>query len=609
MYKNLHFKIILIFVIFTVTLMAAISAVLLTSSYNFYSDDFISEMETAFSDESSLKAELADALGEENYYAKQNEILKAYSGTLGISKYRNYYILNMNGEMLDGSDTALGASLEITPNILSAVSGNVGGEKEYWTNYIDYAVYLQNGESECIIYVKDSQEEVRLFAEMVFQITVQAIFLGMLVAIVLSFFLAKAIVSPIRALTTSAQRIADGEFSEEVNVDSNDEIGTLSLTFNNMKNVLKNTLDEISGERQKFETLFLYLNDAVLAFDSKGRLMHINKTAKKLFGYTGDEKGEAALSFSHMIKVLQINYRDVSGKYRESRNYVMRDVIFNGKALDITFAEFRYAQSESENVGIMCVIHDNTGRYELDRSRREFVADVSHELRTPLTSIKGAVETVLEYPQLDAESRDNFLHMAVDECDRMTRIVSELLVLSRLDNNRTAWRIETFDVGDFCRRLYEIMSVDAGNHKHTLSCSCDDIIPPLSGDKEKLQQVLINIIANSIKYTPDGGKISIEAHAGSDSAVISVTDNGIGIPEEDLPRIFERFYRVEKARTSDTGGTGLGLAIAKEIVDAHGGQIWIESKVGEGSKLSVKLPYVTKLTAEAGMETTGIIKK
>ncbi|MBQ9511239.1 MAG: HAMP domain-containing protein [Clostridia bacterium] len=608
MYKNLHFKIILIFVIFTIVLMTAISAVLLTNAYNFYSNDFLDEMETSFSDGSSLVAELSEAMNGAGFSSKQSEILRAYSGMLGISKYRNYYILDTSGKMLDGSDATLGAALEVTPNMLSAISGQVGDKTQFWTSYMDYAYPMSVDGNECIIYIKDSQEEARNFAEMIFQITVQAIFFGMLVAIVLSFFLAKAIVSPISELTSSARRIAEGEFSEEVKVNSNDEIGTLSLTFNHMKNVLKSTLDEISGERQKFETLFLYLNDAVLAFDSHGKLMHINKTAKKLFGLEG-ENDDGAMSFSRMMRILQIDYHEVSQKYRENRNYVISDIIFEGKALDVTFAEFRYVQGESESTGIMCVIHDNTGRYELDKSRREFVADVSHELRTPLTSIKGAVETVLEYPDLDAESRDGFLKMAVEECDRMTRIVSELLVLSRLDNNRTAWKIETFDISQFCRRICDVMTVDALNHGHTLVCNCDDAIPQVEGDREKLQQVMINIVANSVKYTPDGGKITLEAHGEADSVLLTVTDNGVGIPEEDLPRVFERFYRVEKSRTSDAGGTGLGLAIAKEIVDAHGGQIWIESKVGEGTKISVKLPYVTKLSVNPGMETTGIIIK
>lgn len=163
MYKNLHFKIILIFVVFTVTLMAAISAVLIVSSNRFYSSDFQTEMKAALASDSGLVSELRSAMTEDNFSAKQNEILRAYSGTLGISKYRNYYILDMSGAMLDGSDTELGKELEITPNIVTALSGGVGDEKEYWTSYIDYAVYLENSGKSCIIYVKDSQEEVRLF--------------------------------------------------------------------------------------------------------------------------------------------------------------------------------------------------------------------------------------------------------------------------------------------------------------------------------------------------------------------------------------------------------------------------------------------------------------
>ena len=155
------------------------------------------------------------------------------------------------------------------------------------------------------------------------------------------------------------------------------------------------------------------------------------------------------------------------------------------------------------------------------------MADVSHELRTPLTSIKGAVETVLEYPDLDADSRDGFLKMAVEECDRMTRIVSELLVLSRLDNNRTAWKIETFDIPQFCRRICDVMTVDASSHGHTLTCECESDIPPVEGDREKLQQVMINIVANSVKYTPDGGKIALSAHAEHDCVLLTVTDNGV----------------------------------------------------------------------------------
>lgn len=600
MYKNLHYKIILIFVIFTITLMTAIGAILISSANTFYNNDFLEQMETVFDPNGALYNDLLAALDTYEATERQKEVLRSYSSQLGISKSRNYYILDKNGVYLDGSDARLGAELEKTPNLISAMAGKNGTEKQFWTDYIDYAICLSGAESACIIYVKDLQTEAKSFSVMIFEIIVQAFFIGLAVAVLLSFFLARAITAPIQSLTEGAQKIAHGEFESEIRIRSDDEIGILTESFNNMRDVLKNTLDEITGERQKFETLFMYLNDGVLAFDNGGKLIHINKTACSLFRLNPDGASATGehLNFTQMMELLEIDCETVSEKHKNSRNFAVHDVIFGEKALDITFAEFRYIERTKEKKGTMCVIHDNTSRYELDKSRREFVADVSHELRTPLTGIKGAVETVLEYPTLDAEMRDNFLHMAVEECDRMTRIVSDLLVLSRLDNKRTAWKIETFSANTFLDHLYDVMSVEAKNREHTFTKNYPDMMPELTGDKEKLQQVLINILSNAMKYTPDGGHILMEAHAAEKGIAICVSDNGMGIPEEDLPRLFERFYRVEKARSSDAGGTGLGLAIAKEIIDAHGGEIRVESVSGNGTNVHVLLPYESLLKAE-----------
>ena len=594
MYKNLHYKIILIFVVFTITLMAVIGAILLYGSYHFYNHNFTDQMDAAFDADGTLVAELTDAFDESDWHVRQREVLKAYSSALGISRYRNYFVLDMSGNFLDGSDDALMETLPVTSNIISAMTRKNGTEKEFWTDYIDYAVYLTDGTHEGIVYVRDAQNEARSFSIRIFEITLQALFFGLAIAVVLSFFLAKAITAPIRNLTEGAQKISQGEFEEEIHVDSEDEIGILTEAFNHMKGVLKDTLDEISGERQKFETLFLYLNEAVLAFDANGKLIHINKTAKALFS-AEQEASDEPFTFSRMIKALQIDYREVSDRYKENCNYMMRDVIYGEKALDITFAEFKYIEKEGEKAGIMCVIHDNTSRYELDKSRREFVADVSHELRTPLTSIKGAVETVLEYPTLDQSTRDSFLHMAVEECDRMTRIVSDLLVLSRLDNNRVSWKIESFSPSAFLDHICDVMQVEANNRSHTLTRAYPSEMPQVTGDREKLEQVVINIVSNAMKYTPDGGKIDVSAQAAANGIGVCIADTGAGIPDEDLPRIFERFYRVEKARSSDAGGTGLGLAIAKEILEAHGGEIRIESEVGKGTSVYLYLPYHTIL--------------
>ncbi|MBE6537923.1 MAG: cell wall metabolism sensor histidine kinase WalK [Ruminococcaceae bacterium] len=253
--------------------------------------------------------------------------------------------------------------------------------------------------------------------------------------------------------------------------------------------------------------------------------------------------------------------------------------------------------------GVITVIHDVTSRYELEKARREFVANVSHELRTPLTSIKGACETVLEHPELPDEIRTKLLQMTVSESNRMTGIVKDLLTLSRLDNKRTKWEIVEYDINDSLRHLCEVMNVDAATHDHKLVLQADDTLPRITADKNRIDQVIVNIISNAIKYTPDGGTIVVgSSMADKDNVLVKIMDNGLGIPEKDLPRIFERFYRVEKARTSDTGGTGLGLAIAKELIEAHGGTIKIQSKLNVGTIVDITLPVRTKLESDSATE-------
>ena len=272
------------------------------------------------------------------------------------------------------------------------------------------------------------------------------------------------------------------------------------------------------------------------------------------------------------------------------------DVMYNGRVLDINFGTIQYNEDNTVHDGYITVIHDITGRYELEKSRREFVANVSHEMRTPLTSIRGACDTMLQNPDMPDEMKTVFLNMALTECDRMTNIVSDLLTLSRLDNDKTRWKVSCYNLSDSLNHVTEVIRVDANAHKHKLSLVVMPDMPNIEADKERIEQVLINVLSNSVKYTPDGGSISVKAYALDKSTVeITVADNGIGIPKEDAKRIFERFYRVEKSRTSETGGTGLGLAIAKEIITAHGGTIDIESELGEGTCIIIRLPIKTSL--------------
>lgn len=608
MLKSLYLKIVFILLIFIVAVMCAVGAILLNGVSSFYIDEFTDQMEECFAEGGLLMNDLSQASDGENPAVDMKKILSSYGSILGIDKYRNYYVLNTDGDMLAGSDVALGAELIITPNILSAIMGSNENISSGGTDYSDWAVRIPMTDGDdCIIYIKDSLEEMRQLNSILFAIILQAMIVGIVFAIILSFFLAKSISSPIQSLTYGTQLVASGEFSHRIEVDSADEIGVLAENFNFMKERLRVTLEEVDGEREKLDIVLSCMKDAVLAFTADGEVLHSNNSAEELFR---DDMSNGTFTLERFFDILDIPLVIVGNNVKLTSDdaevettrdgFIFHDRIFDGKVYDVSFAVMRYVSGKKHSTGCVIIIHDVTGRYELDESRREFVANVSHELRTPLTSIKGATETIRMDPEMESDMRDYFLDMVLSESDRMTRIVSDLLVLSRLDNKRTQWNIETFDVRQSVRRLCEVMRSDLEAHSHKITFGCDKELPQITADRQRIEQVVINIISNAIKYTPDGGHIDIRLSpmSGRRSVRIQITDNGMGIPENDIAHLFERFYRVEKSRTTDAGGTGLGLAIAKEIVEAHGGQIRIESKLGEGTSVTVELPVECRLKTE-----------
>jgi len=597
MFKSLYFKIVLILLVFILAVMGTVSAVLMGSVSSFYVDQFTEQMEESFAVDSPLYRELRGALSARDYAGDQKAILSSYASILGIDRYRNYYILSMDGEMLSGSDTEQGEELRISPNMLTAMNRETDNKRFSNASYADFALYLEADGTECIVYIIDTLEEMNQLSMRLFAIILQTLIIGVLIAILLSFFLARAITSPLQSLTKGAQLIAAGEFSHEIDVHSADEIGILTDSFNNMKNVLRSTLLEIDGEKTKLETVLSCISDAIIAFTDAGSVLHSNESATELFGAELKRNFHMERFFELMDIPLERKAKgialtaDISTVEKtEDGTLIFRDKVYNGRVFDISFGRIHYISDEVKRVGLIAVIHDITSRFELDKSRREFVANVSHELRTPLTSIKGACETLMEDPEMPGDMRDYFLDMAITESDRMTRIVSDLLVLSRLDNKRTQWKVETFDLCRSIGRLIDVMRVDIQAHRHTVTFTPQGDIPPLTADKERIEQVIINLISNAIKYTPEDGKIDVTAWEEKSRITVRVQDNGIGIPEEDIAHIFERFYRVEKSRTSETGGTGLGLAIARELIEAHGGTISIESELGKGSSVTVTLP-------------------
>ncbi len=599
MFKKLQFKVVLVLVSFIILVLTVVGIILISNIFNYYTNEFLDQQEEVFTE--SFRNELSLLLETDDPALQLKNALGAHSARMGIDSYRNYYVLTSDGEYMSGSTDRESADIRMTENLLSAISGKSSWIQSAGNKVMDYATVIPSSNDFVIVYVVDSEEEMNEFSMMVFSILIQSLLVGLVLALILSLILSNAITAPIQKITKKATSVAEGNFDEKLAVHSNDEIGTLTSTFNKMADDLESTMREISGERQKLETIFYYLNDAVIAFDSDGRLLHINPTAKELFA---DCVGE--MSLDRLIDELDLE--SLSEGVHSNNDHdalIINNVNYKSNVFDISFGKLRFDLSDGIFGGYITVLHDITEHFELEKSRREFIANVSHELGTPLTSIKGAAETIATNPDMPEEIQASFLQMVIGESDRMSHIVKELLVISRLDNKRMMWNPASFSISDLLNHCIGVVHGEADKCGHALSLSLPSSPAPLiEADREKVEQVLLNLIQNAIKYTPSNGKIDVSLEylkSRSTSTLplgdwfcIKVSDNGTGIPKDDIPHIFERFYRVEKARTSDKGGTGLGLAIAKEITVEHGGDIEIDSAVGKGTTFTVYLPPKAK---------------
>lgn len=585
MTKSVQTKLVLILVLLIVATMLIVGAVMVNRVSTFYDNDFEKQMSSFFDEQ---LVELENAAQGEDGADRIYDMLRAYFSRLGLDSYRTLYILSAEGSVLKSSNPTLGTSVEHSENIINVMRGEAGTSTNFGSEYMDFAEPITvDGALRYIVYVKDTKEEMQDLNWVLISIIVETLFLGMLVAVVLSFLLAKTITNPIENITKSALKVAAGDFSGHIKVHSKDEIGTLSETFNNMADVLKNTLDDIDGEREKLKTIFLYLTDGVVAFDNKGRLLHINRTAEMMLGesWEGSE-----CTFEDVFQSIGIIDTFAAASKLRGGKYIIVDRKIGEKHLMFHIAPFVAQEGKKDAQGVIVVIHDITEQQKLDRARREFIANVSHELRTPLTNIKSYSETVLDDKDISRETTEHFLQIVVNETDRMIRIVKDLMQLSKLDNNKAEWKFSDFAVAEMLQRVYDSMIIQTRNKKQHLEMKIDPELGQMRGDREKLEQVLINIVSNANKYTREGGRIDVQATQAEDQIYFKISDNGIGIPERELPRIFERFYRVDKARSRAMGGTGLGLAIAKEIVEAHGGKIGITSIENRGTEVIVQLP-------------------
>ena len=577
--RSLRTKMVMILVLLILALMTVVGSFLINGVGNYYIDDFYQQMGQTFSQE--FIVQLQTMAAREGGVAEMKQLLMSQAD-LGIDlSQRNVFILDQaTGAVLDSSNQA--DTVPITANITQAMNGEVGESGSIASEIMDLAVPVNGGENRYIVYILDNKLTVDALTGEVFSIILQSLIMGLVICVILAFLLSQILITPIRALTTGTRQVAAGDFSQKLEVTSRDEIGTLTRNFNHMAQVLQNTISEVENERNKLSTLFLHMTDGVVAFDHAGKVIHCNPAAVRMLSRaldpaaSFDEVFGQEASFEKLLSLKRSEYLECQKRVGD-------------RELELFLAPV--SSAEPGTGGAMVVIHDVTEQRKSEQTRREFIANVSHELRTPLTNVKSYAETIISAgEELPGELRNNFMGVIVSEADRMTRIVKDLLTLSKFDYGKMEMNIVRFSFAEAIGNVYKAVALDAQNHGHEFTLECPADLPEVNGDRERIEQVVMNIVSNAIKYTADGGRITVTAGTAGKSVFVKVSDNGVGIPEKDLPNLFERFYRVDKARSRATGGTGLGLSIAKEILNQHKGDIRIESVYGEGTDVTITLP-------------------
>lgn len=404
------------------------------------------------------------------------------------------------------------------------------------------------------------------------------------VSILAAIFLSRYIIYPINKLIKSAEKIAEEDKSGKsiLKNKKGSETKDLENVLGFMTLELKEKLSEVSTQKNQIETILLHMTDGIIAFNMEGDIILINPAAKKFLSIRPEDN-----TFEDIFKKFKLDINMEKIIYLENWTSTEQRIQVEDKYMNVFFAPFKNETDRPD--GVIAVIQDITEHVKLDTMQKEFVADVSHELKTPITSIMGYADTLLE-GEYEKETQDKFLNVIATEARRMAKLVTDLLTLSRYDNNNKITQKETFDLGDLVKKCQDKLAIEIKKKNHKVNCFVTADVPPVYADKYDIERVVLNILTNSIKYTKDGGEIKIYVGFVYNDAYIKVFDNGIGIPEDDLNRIFERFYRVDKARTREMGGTGLGLSIAKEILDKNGGSIDIKSVVGQGTEVVVRIP-------------------
>ncbi|MBI4640519.1 MAG: PAS domain-containing protein [Candidatus Tectomicrobia bacterium] len=504
-------------------------------------------------------------------------------------------VIDRDGTVLGDSELSGDALAQVENHsnrreVREALSKSFGQTIRYSTTVHENMMYiaLPMGNSETpagVIRLALPLTEIEKTLKKVKRILLFSIFLASAIALGLSYAVSRGISKPIQEMTQIATLMASGDFSKRVYPPSQDELGDLAKALNDMAFQLIQRIEEITSEKTQLEAILTSMVEGVMVTDRDGRILLVNPALEEMLPSSGDVKGKTPLEVFR------------SAEFQEGVDQILKGAGAISRELPLAPPFSRVLQThlaplslQGDLVGIVAVFHDITELRRLERVRKDFVANVSHELRTPLSAIKGYAETLLDGALSEKEYAEKFVKIIHDHSLRLSQLIGDLLILSELESYKGPISLESVNLREVVEPLLSMMEKPLKDKRLSLSIELPDDLPEVMADASKLEQVFMNLLENAIKYTSPQGNIMLTAHEKEGCVEVEITDTGIGIASEHLPRIFERFYRVDKARSREVGGTGLGLSIVKHTIEAHGGEVRVKSEVGKGSIFSFTLP-------------------
>ena len=474
--------------------------------------------------------------------------------------------------------------------VKDAIQKGFGQSKRFSTsirkNMLYMAVPLGKSKLIGILRLAIPLSDIELIESRMFKTISITIIFALLATLIASFFVSIMISRPLYEMSAIAKRLATGDFSRKAIVHSNDETGDLAKALNDMADEINAKVKNISSEKAKLEAILSSMFEGIMLTNERGEILLLNPSIRKLFFIDSSPEGRKPLEVIRNNAIQEI----VDRVLHENREVITQEVSISIPEQKTIMINGVPIVKDNIIEGAVFVFHDITELKRLEEIRKDFVANVSHELRTPISSIKGYAETLLDGKVDNEDTVKEFLSIIYQDSNRLANLIDDLLDLSKIESGKMKMEFEPLEILPIVSRCVNVLEKTAKDKTLSLKLDIPADLSKVLGDHKRLSQVFLNLLDNAIKYTPEGGSITVNATSKEKIVQVDISDTGIGISEKDLPRIFERFYRVDKARSRELGGTGLGLSIVKHIIQAHNGQVWVQSTLGQGSTFSFTIP-------------------